>query len=257
MKGTTHIEIFGLRGIPEIKEGDDIAGIFIEALHANNISIRDGDAIVFASKIISKSEGRIVSLSAVNPSEEAFRLAERTGGENRKDPRIVQIIIDESREIVRTGNGHIIVETKHGFICANAGIDESNVPEGYVILLPEDPQRSADVLRAEIERRINRKIAVLIADSHGRAFRDGVVGTCIGVSGISPLLDRRGDADRFGRIARVTKVAVADEICAAANLVMGELSEGIPIAIVRGLNLPHNSGSISEILFSRERDLFR
>ncbi|MCU4139745.1 MAG: F420-0:Gamma-glutamyl ligase [Methanophagales archaeon] len=256
--GATHIEVIGVRGIPEIEKGDDLAGIFLSALDANGISLEDGDVLVVASKIISKSEGRIVNLSTVQPSEEALKIAKEAANEQEKDPRVVQLVLNEAKEIVRMGRGHIIVETKHGFICANAGVDESNIAEGYAILLPEDPQRSAERLREELERRTGRKIAVLVADSQGRAFRDGVVGTCIGVSGIPALLDRRGEEDRFGKISRITKVAVADEICAAANLVMGEFSEGIPVAIVRGLKLERRCDAhIKELLFERERDLFR
>jgi coenzyme F420-0:L-glutamate ligase/coenzyme F420-1:gamma-L-glutamate ligase len=152
---------------------------------------------------------------------------------------------------------HVIVESKHGFVCANAGVDESNVEEGKAVLLPKDPQRSAQQLKKEIEARSGRAIAVLIADSFGRAFRDGVTGICVGVSGIPALVDRRGEEDRFGKIAQITKEAIADEICAAANLVMGEFKEGIPIAIVRGLLLERCERDIKELLFSREDDLFR
>ncbi|MDI6885576.1 MAG: coenzyme F420-0:L-glutamate ligase [archaeon] len=247
------LEIIGIDELPEIKEGDDLAHLFLDALEAKNVKLEDGDAIVITSKIISKSEGRVVDLSDVRASSEAERIAR----EMEKDPKIVQIILDEAKEIVRMANKHIIVETKHGFVCANAGVDQSNVEEGKAVLLPEDPQKSAYTLKKEIEARSGKEVSVLISDSFGRAFRDGVTGICIGVSGIPALLDRIGEEDRFGRISRITKEAVADEICAAANLVMGEFRESIPITIVRGLALERCEGEIQELLFKREDDLFR
>ena len=247
------LEIIGIDELPEIKEGDDLVRLFLDALEAKNVKLEDGDAIVFTSKIISKSEGRVVDLSDVRVSSEAERIAQ----EMEKDPKIVQIILDEAKEIVRMAKKHIIVETKHGFVCANAGVDQSNVEEGKAVLLPEDPQKSAYKLKEEIESRSGKEVSVLISDSFGRAFRDGVTGICIGVSGIPALLDRIGEEDRFGKIARITKEAVADEICAAANLVMGEFRESIPIVVVRGLALERCEGGIQELLFKREDDLFR
>ncbi|MCK4476343.1 MAG: coenzyme F420-0:L-glutamate ligase [Methanophagales archaeon] len=250
---TDHLEIIGIDHFPEVKEGDDLTDLFFKALEEKREKLEDGDAIVFTSKIISKSEGRVVDLSGVKIGSDAERIAKETD----KDPRIVQLILNETKEIVRTEKNIILVETKHGFVCANAGVDESNVEEGKAVLLPEDPQRSASRLKKEIEERSGEEISVLISDSFGRAFRDGVTGICIGVSGITALLDRRGEEDRFGKIARITKEAVADEICAAANLVIGEFKEGIPIAIVRGLKLKRSEGDIKEVLFNREDDLFR
>ena len=248
-----HLEIMGITGLPEIKEGDDLTALFFEALEAEKVKLEDGDAVVFTSKIISKSEGRVVDLFGVKVSVEAERKAKET----EKDAKIVQLILNEAKEIIRMMKGHIIVETKHGFVCANAGVDESNVEEGKAVLLPDDPQRSAERLKKEIEARSGKEISVLVSDSFGRAFRNGVLGTCIGVSGIPAILDRRGEADRFGKIARITKEAIADEICAAANLVMGEFKESIPIVIVRGLKLKRCESAIKEVLFNREADLFR
>jgi coenzyme F420-0:L-glutamate ligase/coenzyme F420-1:gamma-L-glutamate ligase len=250
---TDHLEIIGIDHLPEVKEGDDLTELFFEALKQKRVKLEGGDAIVFTSKIVSKSEGRVIDLSGIKPSSDAERIAKKTD----KDPRIVQLILNETKEIVRTENNIIIVETKHGFVCANAGVDESNVEEGKAVLLPKNPQRSASRLKKEIEERSGKEVSVLISDSFGRAFRDGVTGICIGVSGITALLDRRGEEDRFGKIARITKEAVADEICAAANLVMGEFKEGIPIVIVRGLKLKRSEGDIKEVLFNREDDLFR
>ena len=250
---SNRLEIIGIDGLPEIKEGDDLTRLFFDAVESNAVKLEDGDAVVFTSKVIAKSEGRVVALSDVKPSSEAERIAK----EMDKDPRIVQLVLDEAKEIVRAEKNNIIVETKHGFVCANAGVDESNVEEGRAVLLPEYPQKSAQQLKKGIEERSGKAISVLISDSFGRAFRDGVTGICVGVSGIPALIDRRGEEDRFGKIARITKEAIADEICAAANIVMGEFKEGVPIAIVRGLKLERRDGEIQELLFNREDDLFR
>lgn len=247
------LEIIGVVGLPEITEGDDLTRLFLDALDAQYQDLEDGDAIIFTSKIISKSDGRVIDLRTVLVTAEAARVAEQI----EKDPRVVQLILNESNAIVRLTRNHVIVETKHGFVCANAGVDESNVAHEKAVLLPLDPQKSAHQLRREIVAETGKAIAVLVADSFGRAFRDGVTGVCIGVSGIPALLDRRGEEDRFGKIARITKEAIADEICAAANLVMGEFQEGVPIAIVRGLQLECCESDIRDLLFDREEDIFR
>jgi len=248
-----HLEIIGIDGLPEIKEGDNIADLFFKALGRKERELEDGDAIVFTSKIIAKSEGRVIDLSDVKVSNDAMRIA----NEMDKDPRVVQLVLNDAKEVVRAERNIIIVETKQGFICANAGVDVSNIEEGKAVSLPENPQLSASRLKNEIEERSGKEISVLLADSFGRAFRDGVTGICIAVSGIPAMLDRRGEADRFGKIARITKEAVVDEICAAANLVMGEFREGIPIAIVRGLNIKRDKGEVKDVLLNREDDLFR
>ncbi len=250
---SNRLEIIGIDGLPEIREGNDLTRLFLEAVEAKKLKLEDGDAIVFTSKVIAKSEDRVVDLSGVRVSGEAERIAKET----EKDPRIVQLVLDEAKAVVRLMKNHVIVETKHGFVCANAGVDESNVEEGRAVLLPKDPQKSARLLKREIEERSGKAISVLISDSFGRAFRDGVMGICIGVSGIPALVDRRGEEDRFGKIAQITKEAIADEICAAVNLVMGEFREGVPIAIVRGLKLERCESDIQELLFSKEEDLFR
>jgi coenzyme F420-0:L-glutamate ligase/coenzyme F420-1:gamma-L-glutamate ligase len=250
---SNRLEIIGVDGLPEIKEGDDLTRLFLEALEEGKLELEDGDAIVFTSKIVAKSEGRVVDLSGVRVSGEAERIAKET----EKDPRIVQLVLSEAKAIVRMMKNHVIVETKHGFVCANAGVDESNVEEGKAVLLPKDPQKSAQQLKKEIEEQSGKAISILISDSFGRAFRDGVTGICIGVSGIPALVDRRGEEDRFGKIARITKEAIADEICAAVNLVMGEFKEGVPIAIVRGLKLERCESDVQELLFNKEDDLFR
>ncbi len=248
-----HLEIIGVKGIPEIRAGDDLTAIFFDALEKNDLCLESGDAIVFTSKVISKSEGRVVDLVEVKAGNEAERIA----AETEKDPRIVQLILNETREIVIVKQNNIIIETKHGFVCANAGVDESNVEAGKAVLLPEDPQGSVSRLRQEIEAQSGKEVSVLTSDSFGRAFRDGVSGICVGVSGVPALLDRRGELDRFGRVAKITKEAIADEVCAAANLVMGEFNEGIPVAIVRGLRLKQIDSNIEDVLFHRANDLFR
>jgi len=250
---SNRLEIIGVDVLPEIKEGDDLTRLFLDAVGEGKLELEDSDAIVFTSKIIAKSEGRVVDLSGVRVSGEAERIAKET----EKDPRIVQLVLNEAKAIVRMMKNHVIVETKHGFVCANAGVDESNVEEGKAVLLPKDPQKSARQLKDEIEERSGKAISVLISDSFGRAFRDGVTGICVGVSGIPALVDRRGEEDRFGKIAEITKEAIVDEICAAANLVMGEFKEGVPIAIVRGLKLERCERDIQELLFNKEDDLFR
>lgn len=249
----THLELIGIDNLPEIREGDDLAALFLDALGEKELSLEAGDAIVFTSKIVSKSEGRVVDLHEVEVGDLAGRIAKETA----KDPRITQLVLNEAKEVVKKMQNHIIVETKHGFVCANAGVDESNVEQGKAVLLPKNPQQSAYQLKGDIERLIDIEISVLLSDSFGRAFRDGVTGICIGVSGIPAILDRRGEDDRFGKIAMVTKEAIADEICAAANLLMGEFKEGIPAVVVRGLKLKRCESDIKEVLFHREDDLFR
>ncbi len=249
----SRLEIIGITGLPEITEGDDLPTLFLDAVQEQQVGVADGDLIVITSKIVSKSEGRVVDLATVEVSSEAERIARNT----EKDPRIVQLVLEESKTVERLTRNHLIVETKHGFVCANAGVDESNVEEGKAVLLPTDPQASARGLREAIEARSGKALAVLIADSFGRAFRDGVTGICIGVSGIPALVDRRGEEDRFGRVAQITQEAIVDEICAAANLVMGEFQEGVPIAIVRGLAVERADRDIQELLFARDADLFR
>lgn len=249
------IEIIGVESLPEIKPGDDLVVLFLEAIRREGISLQDHDVVIFASKIVAKSEGRIVTLSNVKPSAAAEKLAAATG----KDARIIQLILNDAAEILTVGGDFILTETRHGFICANAGIDESNVARGRAVLLPEDPQKSADTLRHKIKAATGKKIAVLLADSCGRPFRVGVVGTCVGFSGIKPTIDRRGEKDRFGKTARITVVGIADELCAAANLVMGELQEGIPAVIARGLKFEFDEKrqSVETLFFDKERDVFR
>ena len=214
--------------------------------------INDGDILVFSQKIVSKNEGCMLSLSSVNPSLLANGIASSYG----KDPRLIELILSESERIVRMENGIIIVKTKHGFVCANAGIDESNVQDGYATLLPKDPDKSAILLKERIEQKTGKNISVIISDTFGRPFRLGQTDVAIGIAGLEPILDYNGKPDTFGKIMRVTAIAVADEICSASELVMGKV-EKCPIAIVRNYNYNFSNAKIQELLRSEHDDLFR
>lgn len=248
-----------LPNIPMIQEGDKLAVIILNALKSANICLEDGDILVLAQKIVSKVEGRWVNLKEVVPTKRAVELAIKIN----KDERLVELILGESREVLRTKPGTIVVEHKLGFVCANAGIDHSNVAgegnanEEWVLLLPEDPDRSADELRREIEDASDVQVGVMIIDSHGRAWRLGVVGMCIGLSGAPGLVDLRGQTDLFGYTLRITQVAVADELAAAASLVMGQAAEGTPVVHVRGFAYPLREGNMRELLRPKEQDMFR
>ena len=214
--------------------------------------INDGDILVFSQKIVSKNEGRMLSLSSVNPS----LLANGIASSYSKDPRLIELILSESERIVRMENGIIIVKTKHGFVCANAGIDESNVQDGYATLLPKDPDKSAILLKERIEQKTGKNISVIISDTFGRPFRLGQTDVAIGIAGLEPILDYNGKPDTFGKIMRVTAIAVADEICSASELVMGKV-EKCPIAIVRNYNYNFSSAKIQKLLRLEHDDLFR
>jgi coenzyme F420-0:L-glutamate ligase/coenzyme F420-1:gamma-L-glutamate ligase len=248
-----------LSSIPLIRQGDNLADIIVEALHADSIQLQDNDILVLAQKIVSKAEGRMVNLETVTPSEKALELSKTT----EKDPRIIELILEESNEILRMRPGAIIVEHKLGFVCANAGIDHSNVhgeggnPEDWVLLLPENPDRSAEQIRKTIESLTSVQIGVLIIDSHGRAWREGTVGATIGLSGLPGLLDLRGQPDMFGFRLRITQVGVADELAAAASLMMGQAAESTPVVHVRGFPYPLREANLGELLRPKEQDLFR
>lgn len=255
---TNELVIRALRGIPLVHPGDDLASIALLALKTEGLTIRDGDCLVIAQKIVSKSEARIRFLHDVEVTGEANHLAQITG----KDPRFVQLVLGESREVLRARPGLLIVEHRLGFICANAGIDHSNVSEingadDAYLLLPEDPSGSAERIRVRIEEETRQKIGVLVIDSFGRAWRNGTVGTVIGLSGVPGVVDQRGCHDLFGYELRATFVAAADSLAAAASLMMGEADEGTPIAHVRGFPYALRPGSLQEILRVKEQDLFR
>lgn len=250
-----------LQEIPRIRQGDNLADIILQALASTPIELEDGDILVLAQKIVSKAEGRTVDLASVKPGERAKELAEETG----KDARLIELILQESSAVLRTRPGLIIVEHRLGFICANAGIDHSNVSaadaanaaQEAVLLLPEDPDRSARELRTKIEAASGRRIGVMIIDSHGRAWRIGTEGVCIGLSGLPAVVDERGWQDLFGRTLRITIVGVADELAAAASLMMGQAAEGTPVVHVRGFPYPLGEGSLQDLIRPTEQDLFR
>lgn len=248
-----------LPGLPMIQPGDDLAALILEALGRAQITLEDGDILVLAQKIVSKSEGRLVDLATVNPSRRAVELA----GEVNKDPRLVEVILSESREVLRTRPGSLIVEHRCGFVCASAGVDHSNVSGTggqageWVLLLPEDPDASAQALRSRLEAASGARLGVLIIDSHGRAWRLGTVGVAIGLAGLPGLVDLRGDPDLFGYRLQITQVGAADELAAAASLVMGQAAEGTPVVHARGFPYALREGNLKELIRPREQDLFR
>ncbi len=248
-----------LIGVPLIQPGDDLAAIFLRGMDQTGVKLQDGDILVLAQKIVSKAEGRLVDLRQVSPSIEAQELAARV----QKDARFVELVLRESRSVLRTRPGTLIVEHRHGYVCANAGIDHSNVtgPNGsageWVLLLPEDPDGTARQLRERMERITGRKVGILIIDSHGRAWRMGVVGAAIGMAGVPGLVDMRGESDLFGTRLQVTQVAAADELAAAASLMMGQAAEARPVIHVRGFPYPLRDSGLPELIRPKEQDLFR
>jgi coenzyme F420-0:L-glutamate ligase/coenzyme F420-1:gamma-L-glutamate ligase len=253
------LTITPLPHIPLIQPGDDLVEILLNSVTAAHVTIDDSDILVLAQKIVSKAENRMVNLAKIKPSEKAREVATQA----EKDPRLVELIIRESKELVRVRPGTIIAEHKLGFICANAGIDHSNVqgtggnPDDWVLLLPENPDRSALEIRRKIKLATGHRVGVMIIDSHGRPWREGAVGTTIGLSGIPGIVDRRGWKDLFGYQLRVTTIAAADELAGAASLVMGEAAERIPAVHVRGFPYPLAEGSIREIMRPKDKDMFR
>ena len=241
------LQVIPVKFQKEVEPNDDLVDLILESFEVN-----DDDILVFSQKIISKNEDRILRLSSVNPSLLADGIASSYG----KDPRLVELILSESKRIVRMENGVIIVETKHGFVCANAGIDESNVEDGYATLLPNDPDRSANLLKEKIKQKTGKDVAVIISDTFGRPFRLGQTDVAIGIAGLEPILDYNGKPDTFGKIMQVTAIAVADEICSASELVMGKIQK-CPIAVIRNYNFSSSTAKIQEILRSDHDDLFR
>jgi coenzyme F420-0:L-glutamate ligase/coenzyme F420-1:gamma-L-glutamate ligase len=249
---TTKIELTGVPGIPEVVEGDEVAALIDRALRAASIELADGDIFVVAQKIVSKAEGRIVKLESVEPSPRAQEWAAAYD----KNPRVVEVVLRESKRIVRMERGVLIAETEHGFVCANAGVDASNVAEGTVTLLPKDPDASAQKIRSALEDAFGVRIAMIVSDTFGRPWREGLVNVALGVSGIAPLIDYRGQEDSHGNALKVTVIAVADELASAAELVMKK-SAGIPVAIIRGFDYEASEASSGELIRRAELDLFR
>jgi coenzyme F420-0:L-glutamate ligase/coenzyme F420-1:gamma-L-glutamate ligase len=239
------IQIIPVRGLPEIRQDDDLAAMLLE-----HTEVEDGDVVVVAQKVVSKMEGRVVRIDDFEPSDKARELA----GDER-DPREVEAILREAKQIIRERGPLVIAQTTHGFICASAGVDHSNAPEpGTLVLLPVDPDASARALRDRIQALTGRTVGVIVTDSFGRPFRQGTTDVAIGIAGVPAIVDLRGTKDRIGYELRASRVAIADEIASAADLARGK-AEGVPVVIVRGLTL-EGDGSAGEIVIEPELDLF-
>ncbi|MCX7839886.1 MAG: coenzyme F420-0:L-glutamate ligase [Anaerolineae bacterium] len=251
------LTLTALPNIPLIQRGDDLVEIILRGLDDARIELQDNDVLVLAQKIVSKAEGRMVRLCDVTPSPRALELAQQSG----KDARLCEVILWDTREILRVRAGLIIVETKHGWVCANAGIDRSNVAphdeNEWVLRLPEDADQSARALRERMRALTQRDVGIIINDSHGRAWRNGAVGVAIGVAGIPAVEDLRGKPDLFGYPLQVTTVGLADQIASAASLLQGQANEGRPIVHVRGVPMTRREGCAREIVRAKEYDLFR
>jgi coenzyme F420-0:L-glutamate ligase/coenzyme F420-1:gamma-L-glutamate ligase len=247
------LRIIGLEGFPEVRPGDDLAGLILDAAERMPVPFEDGDILVVTQKVVSKAEGRIVDLDDVEPCPFALQVA----GQWEKDARVVEVVLRESARIVRMGHGVMVCETKHGFVCANAGVDASNVEKlGTVSLLPVDPDASAEALRVRIEEAAGVSLAVIITDTFGRPWREGHVNFAIGVAGMLPIRDYAGTIDPAGYELRVTQIAVADELASAAELAHGKLDR-LPVAVVRGFEYPRGSGTARDLVRDAEKDLFR
>jgi coenzyme F420-0:L-glutamate ligase/coenzyme F420-1:gamma-L-glutamate ligase len=259
-----------LEGIPLIQPGDDLNAIIQSGLQNSHIELQNNDVLVLAQKIVSKAENRLVNLATVDPSISAVAYA----AEAEKDPRLIELILQESNEVLRVRPGLMIVEHRLGFVCANAGIDHSNVgppeilenksgvsenshPDEWVLLLPENPDISASELRQKLETEMGIRLGVMIIDSHGRAWRNGIVGITIGISGVPGVIDKRGETDLFGYELKATEIGTADELAAAASLIMGQAAESTPIVHVRGFPYPLRDSGLGELLRMKEKDLFR
>jgi coenzyme F420-0:L-glutamate ligase/coenzyme F420-1:gamma-L-glutamate ligase len=245
-----------LTGLPLIRAGDDLVALILGECSAAGEKLCDGDILVLAQKIVSKAEGRVVDLASVTPSAAALELAQSSN----KDPRLFEVILTESNEVIRQREGALIVENRLGVVLANAGVDMSNVDQDggdAVLLLPEDPDRSCALLREGIKQRAEVDVGVMINDSLGRAFRNGTAGAALGVAGVPTLVDLSGTPDLFGQPLRVTQVAIADELAAAASLLMGQANEGRPVVLVRGFQCHAAPGKGQDLIRVKEQDLFR
>ena len=245
-------EVVGIEGLPEIHRGDDLAGLLAQAARAQGTPLEAGDLLVVSQKIVSKTEGRIVNLGGVVPSREAAEMAAEIG----RDPRLVEVILSESRRVVRKAPGVLIVETHHGWICANAGVDQSNVDLQTASLLPEDSDRSARQLREALRRLTGHDLGIIVADTFGRPWREGLTNVAIGVAGLEPIKSYLGEKDPAGYVLQATILAVADELASAAEPVMGKLDR-IPVVIIRGLDWPRGETGSRALIRDPARDLFR
>ncbi|MQY69112.1 MAG: coenzyme F420-0:L-glutamate ligase [Hadesarchaea archaeon] len=246
------VQLIALKGLPLVKKGDEVGKLIVGAAQKQGLRLEDGDVIVVAQTIISKAEGNVVDLRGVKPSKKAEQIAARLD----KDSREVEVILQQSSEIVRLG--HVIISrTKHGFVCANAGVDHTNVDPEHVTILPDDPDASAAGIRDFIKRKLGTEVSVIISDTQGRAFRMGCVGVAVGVAGMNPLLDLRGKRDLHDKELRVTITSPADALAAAAVSVMGEANEGTPVVVVKGAIYEREDGNARKLVMPLERDLFR
>lgn len=246
------MQLTAVERLPIVKRGDDLGKLIVEAAGKQGLRIEDGDVVVVAQTIVSKTEGEVVDLRTVTPSKRAQELAVKLD----KDPRMVEVVLQQSNEIVRLGRV-LISRTKHGFVCANAGVDYSNVDHEYVTLLPDNSDASAARIREMIKRMIGVDVAVIVTDTQGRPFREGCVGVAIGISGIKPLLDLRGRRDLYGKELKVTVTSPADSLAAAAVSIMGEANEGTPVVLAKGVKYERGYGNIREIVRALQFDLFR
>lgn len=248
----SELRIFAVTDIPEVRAGDDVGALIVDALVGQGTPPVSGDVLVVTQKIVSKAEGRVVALDAVEPSAFALHIASLW----EKDPRQVEVVLRESRRIVRMDHGVLICETRHGLVCANAGVDASNAAAGTVVLLPEDPDASAARIRDRVRDRSGAEVAVVVSDTFGRPWRNGLVNFAIGVAGMQALEDYSGQRDPAGYELRVTQMCWPDELAAAAELVMGKLDRA-PAAVVRGLSWRPGDGRARELVRDPEKDLFR
>lgn len=246
------VTILGIEGIPEIQPGDDIGRHIAEATAAQGVTLQDNDVLVVTQKAVSKSEDRGVDLNTIEPSPLAMEIAQ--GAE--KDPRHVEVVLRETKRIVRMDHGVIICETRHGLVCANAGVDASNVPDGKLMLLPLDPDASAARIRESVRQRTGADVAVIISDTFGRPWRAGYTEVAIGVAGMLPILDYVGQVDTHGRELRATWICIADELASSAELVTGKMNR-VPVALIRGYAVPRGEGSARAIVRAAELDMFR
>lgn len=244
----------GLSEFPMVKRGDDVGRMICEVAERNGVPIADGDIVVVAQKIVSKAEGMTINLKDVNPSQRAVEIADFM----RREPELIEVILNEAKKIVRLTPDHLIVETRHGFCCANAGVDKSNVSGGdSVTLLPKDPDLSAQLIRRRIKELTGKNVAVIISDTYGRPKRVGHIDLAIGVAGMKPILDLRGRKDLFGYTLRVKRISIADELASAAELVIGNADEAIPVAIIRGYKYEASeTAKAVELIIPPEKDLF-
>ncbi|MCW4034725.1 MAG: coenzyme F420-0:L-glutamate ligase [Candidatus Bathyarchaeota archaeon] len=249
-----NVQIIPITGLSIIKEGNDIAQLICQATEKQGTPIENNDVIVVTHVIVARAEGNVVDVDTVTPSEYAKKIANKT----QKDPKLVEVILRESQKVVRTSKGKLITQTKHGIVCANSGIDQSNVAgTSIVALLPEDSNQSAKKIREGIRKNCGKDVAVIVSDTHGRPFRRGEINIALGTCGFEPLRDRRGEKDLFGYTIRLKRTAIADELASAAELVIGQTNEGIPAAIIRGYNYPKSETvDATKMLRSAKEDLF-